>query len=379
LRAARHGAGRTVAVCRQQRTQTASTAGGQRFADLGPHLSCIVHDAIVELQPPMPIERSLRTDVRPSELRLCSPRFVAGRFGAAVRSVTTNEVSTVNYEPAQPYPLSGPGYGYRPEQSIHDDPLLLLDITKLVRTLFRAGTVSVDGKAFGTDKIIHFIHLGHIYYSTYQSARRQGLDESTAAAQAVQLSSGDHLLLSENWLLGTFTTGIRSNADLAANYAGFMFYRNLTEPVPLGNQLMGPMLVRHGVFWRLNEQTQPDSDFFTAFVSLHWNEALNPSVCRGTGPMRSLRAAAVPTPDWYRNEQDSAWASRSSRRSAELSYYTEDGCGRRRIPSAILCFQSEPAGFIRLPGSTAYRRGEQICTLRVVGGHRPDVDTAARR
>ena len=62
-------------------------------------------------------------------------------------------------------------------------------------------------------------------------ARKRGVDESTAVAQAVPLSTGNNLLLSENWLLGRFTTGIRSNADLAANYAGFKFYRNLTEPV----------------------------------------------------------------------------------------------------------------------------------------------------
>ena len=74
------------------------------------------------------------------------------------------------------------------------------------------------------------------------------------------------------------TTGIRSNADLAANYAGFKFYRNLTEEVRIGDRVMPPMLVRQGPYWRLNDQVQPDSDFFTAFITPHWNEALNPNV-----------------------------------------------------------------------------------------------------
>ena len=87
---------------------------------------------------------------------------------------------------------------YRPEQSIYDDPLLLLDLTKIIRVFFRAATVSVDGKLFGTDKLIHFVHVGRIHQSSYLAARKQGLGEWEAVSQVVQLSSGNNLLLSEN-------------------------------------------------------------------------------------------------------------------------------------------------------------------------------------
>src|SRR5207344_20116 len=103
----------------------------------------------------------------------------------------------------------------------------------------------------------------------YLSARKQGLEEPEAVARSVQLSAGNNLFLSENGLLGMLTTGIRSNGDLAANYAGFKFYRNLTEEVRIGNRVMAPMLVRQGPYWRLNDHVQPHSDFFTAFITPH--------------------------------------------------------------------------------------------------------------
>ena len=195
---------------------------------------------------------------------------------------------------------------YRPEQSIYDDPLLVLDITKWVRTVLSRRTVNVDGKLFGTDKIIHFLHLGRIYHSSYLGARTQGLGEAEAMSQAVQLSTGNNPFLSENWLLGMLSTGIRSNGDLAANYAGLKFYRNLTEEVRIGNGCMPPMLVRQGPYWRLNGQVRPDSDFFTAFITPHWNEALNPNVYAIVTDAQSARNATQSLPrvlDWYRDER----------------------------------------------------------------------------
>lgn len=334
---------------------------GRQFADLGPHLSRIVHTAIVDAVAAAnaQIERSLHNG-RPNEptAHLQAPETIAGKvWGRLFVAFPTNELldgALASQRTRTRYP--GMITGYRSEQSLHDDPLLLLDLTKLVRSLFRAGTVSVDGTSFGTDKIIHFIHLGHIYYSTYVSAQRRGLDEATAAAQAVQLSSGNNLLLSENWLLGTFTTGIRSNADLAANYAGLKFYRNLTEPVRLGARIMPPMLIRDGLVWRLNEHTRPDSDFFTAFVTPHWNEALNPSVFAiGTGArMRSLLRTRCPDVlDWYRDERGRRLTRGQFERihQALSTLYGEDygyrSDGGDTVSIASTCFPSQPGGHTR--------------------------------
>ncbi len=103
-------------------------------------------------------------------------------------------------------------------------------------------------------------------------------------------------------MLGMLTTGIVSNGDLAADYAGLMFYRNLTETVHIGPRTLPPMLVRDGPYWRV--QIEPDSDFFVAFITPHWNEVLNPSkYARYTsGRLRALIRERCPDAlAWYRD------------------------------------------------------------------------------
>jgi len=195
---------------------------------------------------------------------------------------------------------------YRPEQNLYDHPALLLDITKLVRLGFRSSTVMLNGTLLGTDKIIHFLHLGRIYHSSYLRAIRGGLEEEVAVSNAVDISAGSNLFLSENALLGMAVTGIRSNADLASDYAGFKFYRNLTEEVRIGTKRMLPMLVREGLYWRLNDHMNPYSDFFTRFITPHWNEALNPNVYAvgtDTWVRTMMRARCPDLLDWYRDDR----------------------------------------------------------------------------
>ena len=66
------------------------------------------------------------------------------------------------------------------------------------------------------------------------------------------------------------------------------------------------MLVRQGPYWRLNDQVRPDSDFFTAFITPHWNEALNPNVYASVTDARMravLRNRCPDLLDWYRDER----------------------------------------------------------------------------
>jgi hypothetical protein len=56
------------------------------------------------------------------------------------------------------------------------------------------------------------------------------------------------------------------------------FNINVTEPVFLKGETRPPMIIRKGEFFRLNKHVRPESGFFGAFVSDHWNEALNPSL-----------------------------------------------------------------------------------------------------
>ena len=342
---------------------------GREFADLGPHLSRVVHGAIVEAVngTNARIRRSLRDAAPKSETaRLQSEEVISGEVWLQLfTAFPVNESLDAGLASQRMHALY-PGLitAYRPEQSIYEDPVLMLDITKVVRTLARACTVNAGGNLIGTDKIIHFLNLGHIYHSTYLSARKRGQSESDAVSEAVQLSAGDNLFLSENALLGMLTTGIRSNADLAANYAGFKFYRNLTEQVRIGNRVLPPMLVRDGPYWRLNDQVQPDSDFFTVFVTPHWNEALNPNVYAIVTDARvraMLHSRCPDLLDWYRDER----GRRLSREQfvaieEELSTwygepygYKDDG--ENRVSIATTCFAA-----ISPPGRTDHPRPRRI-------------------
>jgi len=282
---------------------------GREFADLRFHFSRLAHDAIADAAAftNAKIADSLR-DGRPTAetAQLQSADFIAHEVWANLfAAITTNEgLDAELISDAMRHRYPGLILAYKPDQYLYDDPLLLIDLTKFVRTFFRGDTVNVGGTLFGTDKFLHFIHLGAIYHTTYLEARQEGLSEDAAVARAVEDSTGANPILSENAFLGTLSTGIRSNADLAADYAGLKFYRNLTEPVRIGATQLPPMLVRDGFGWRLDARVRPGSDFFAAFITPHFNEALNPNSFLGPVGERvrkMLRDRCFDVVDWYRD------------------------------------------------------------------------------
>ena len=331
---------------------------GREFADLRVPISQMVRGAIVAAvnRTNTAIQRSLR-DGRPTAQtpRLQSADFIAGAVWAQLFAAfpTTEAVDTMFASPSMRARYPGLITVYRPEQSIYDDPLLLLDITKVIRTLFRGGTINVDGTLIGTDKIIHFLNLGSIYHSTYLSARQRGLGEAEATAQAVQLSAGSNPFLSERALLGWLSTGIYSNGDLAANYAGLKFYRNLTETVRIGEKVLPPMLVRAGPYWRLDDHVRDESDFFAAFVTPHWNEALNPNsytILVDTRVRKMLRARCPDVVAWYQDERGQPRNREQFARIAQdlSTLYGEDyghhDDGKDTVSIATTCFSSTSPG-----------------------------------
>lgn len=279
---------------------------GRDFADLGPQFSQAFFSAIREAvaSTNAEIDAALQAGEPAARLRaLQSANHMAGQvWGQLFSTYPTNELLDLGLiGPSARARYPGLITMYRPVESIYDDPLLLLDPSKPVRALFRAGTVSAGGTLFGTDKIIHFINVGRIYHLHYLAAIEAGASQAQAALDAVQATASNPLL-SEDGLLGLYTTGIRSNADLAADYAGLQFYRNLTETVQLGAQPRAPMLQRDGVHWRV--AADDSHTLFSAFVSPHWNEVLNPNSYL---PYVGQRVREVITTrcddvfDWYRN------------------------------------------------------------------------------
>jgi hypothetical protein len=149
-----------------------------------------------------------------------------------------------------------------------------LDLRQLSHLMYFSSTVKVYGTYMGTDKFGHFTDEGISYYYAYRNAIDGGADERRAVAAAVRI--GTDGIMSESGLLGTAGTADYANGDVAANFAGFLFYRNLTEPVRIEGELRPPMLVHDGIYWKLAPDIRGDSGFFARFISDHLDEALNP-------------------------------------------------------------------------------------------------------
>ena len=136
----------------------------------------------------------------------------------------------------------------------------------------RCSTIKMHGQYVGIDKVSHFVGMGSIYYKYYHCARLAGRSQEAAVKTAVGV--GKYGPISENWLVGGLPTGIYSNADMSANYAGLKYYINVTEPVVIRGQVQPPMVVFDGQQFQLQPHVQPE--YFAMFISRHWDEVLNP-------------------------------------------------------------------------------------------------------
>lgn len=144
--------------------------------------------------------------------------------------------------------------------------------------IWGSSTIMIEGVFLGTDKLGHFVHNGYFHYEEYRRVVRGGGSREQALAAALRLGAGDNLVLSERGALGYLTSGVFSNADLASNWAGMMFFINLTEDIPLDGLTRSPLLRLERGRWRLRDDVTPRSDFFTALVTGHYDEVLNPNL-----------------------------------------------------------------------------------------------------
>jgi ankyrin repeat protein len=337
-----------------------SVPAGREFADLRLFFSEEFHGALQSAvsSTNARIKRSLRNGQATGQTAsLQSPEVIAramlSEFPPVANYIELLELALRTPKVRARYP--GLVIAHQPAVWIYHHWALLLDPTKLVR-LWRSSTIMVDGTYFGTDKLAHFTHMGHIYYSAYRQARAAGQDEAAANRRAVSLGAGAHPFFSENALLGLVSTGVRSNADLAANYAGLKFYRNLIEPVRVRGELRPPLLVRDGPYWRLNDHVRVNSDFFTVFTTDHWDEALNPNTYvpgMGIWLRYEVRKRCDDVLNWYRDRHGRRRTKAEFTRIAEdlRTYYGEDyghaGEFEKMVTIANCCFDDqEPSGTV---------------------------------
>jgi hypothetical protein len=125
-----------------------------------------------------------------------------------------------------------------------------------VAAIFGVGpTIKVNGQLIGSDKMGHFLSQGRKFYGRYL---RSNL-ESQAAEQSAY---------TERALFGQMTTGVYSNADLVANYEGFLFYRSLFE----NDVIPGKRAI---LTWQENKWLMNRSFTWADHVNEYWDEALN--------------------------------------------------------------------------------------------------------
>ena len=118
-------------------------------------------------------------------------------------------------------------------------------------------TINVNGAYIGTDKIGHFFSQGRKFYGRY---RRLGTLERAAGRTAAW----------ESLIWGGLTSRIYSNADLVANYEGYLFYRSLFHDDAVAG--------RKAVFrWDGGQPVRQRAFTWADHVSAFWDETLNPN------------------------------------------------------------------------------------------------------
>jgi len=122
--------------------------------------------------------------------------------------------------------------------------------------LFGVGpTLKINNVLVGTDKLGHFLSQGRKFYRRWV---RLG-DESQAAEQSAY---------TERAIFGQMTTGSYSNADLVANFEGYLFYRSLFEDDIIPGK--PAILAWDDDYWKMQRPFD-----WADHVNDYWDEALN--------------------------------------------------------------------------------------------------------
>ena len=181
-------------------------------------------------------------------------------------------------------------------------------------------TVNLFGVEFGTDKIDHIFQQGYGYYKIYRKALTSGQSADQAALKAVKWGQK-----TERTYFGLLVSGVYSNADLVANYAGMKFYLGLTQPIQIGNTARPATLALKDGKWAINSENNLRDTLIKPFLTDHLNEALNPSVYAFNlfpSVRRIVRKQSCP--QWRKMYPDLSKADLNARSSAMTLWNGED-------------------------------------------------------
>ncbi len=167
---------------------------------------------------------------------------------------------------------------------IYADSPCYTSATLWVRPL--AGIIFLNGIPVGTDKVGHFHDGGSAIFRKVYFDHKSLNEVLGWAARA------------EHGLLGYEVANVYSNADLAANYEGFRFYRGLF----FRDEQTGQAPILSVVDGKVVKNREVD---LADYVTSYWNEAMNPS--RTSACMERHFMKVLPTrcdqffahPEWY--------------------------------------------------------------------------------
>lgn len=145
-------------------------------------------------------------------------------------------------------------------------------------------TVRLFGAEFGIDKLEHFFQQGYKYYTIEKESIKKGKTADEAARKAIRWGQ-----LTERTYYGLLASGVYSNADLYANYAGMRFYQGFTKPLQIKGKTRPATLTLVDGKWNIVTANLRKT-LLPPFMTDHMNEALNPSAFRLT-LVRSVRRA----------------------------------------------------------------------------------------
>lgn len=138
-------------------------------------------------------------------------------------------------------------------------------------------TVRLYGYEFGIDKLEHLFQQGHQYFEIEAKELRRQKTLAEAERKAVDWGKR-----TERTYYGLLTSGVYSNADLAANFVGLRFYQGLTRPLTIDGKPRPQTFVLKNGLWAINKAGVSSEDLLKPFLGEHLNEAHNPSSFRFT-------------------------------------------------------------------------------------------------
>ncbi len=295
------------------------------FADLGPHFNkqfvAAIVDGVAEVNRGIDAELSSTTPNEDKLARLRSPEHIAAEVR---RQLPSAMVLIEGLEWNLPRASFREAYGdkitiYKVhfKDGMHSGLHAPYD-PRIIGRLWRSGTIRIYDTYLGTDKLGHFVDMGYRYYVPYRRAIRDGKNEEKAMAIAVSMGTRN-FFTAESGLLGTMSSGAYSNADLASNYVGCLYFRNLTESIVLNDELREPTtFVNEAGRMEVAAFVTEDPDFFKRYVCDHYNEALNPSLFQRGMRKRARKAVAE-----RRDHLMSTWYAGPDGKPRPDAYFTE--------------------------------------------------------